>query len=61
MVNIVHPLTTGNRPVRGEGRAIHVGGRSATAKASLTDSAGMHSAPGTASCRIFHPEPELHR
>lgn len=56
-VNFVRPATIATGPLRCEGRVIHVGGRVATAEASVTDAAGKLYAHSTTTCMILRPEP----
>jgi uncharacterized protein (TIGR00369 family) len=55
-VNFVRPVTIATGPLRCEGRVIHVGGRVATAEASVTDAAGKLYAHGTTTCLVLRPE-----
>lgn len=66
-VNYVRPLRAGMGRVLGEGRAIHVGSRVATAEARVVDDAGLLYAHATTTCLIVRPargdrrgESELH-
>jgi len=56
-VNYVRAVTPDSGPVRAEGKAIHVGGRTAIAEARLVDSAGKLYAHGTTTCLIFDLPP----
>lgn len=57
-VNFLRPITVATGVVRCEGRVIHVGGRIATAEASLVDAAGRLYAHATTTCMLFRPERE---
>ncbi len=52
-VNYVRPLTAETGEVRAEGRALHVGKRSATAEGRLLDGAGRLLAHGSTTCLVF--------
>lgn len=54
-VNFVRPLTATTGPVTCEAKVIHVGGRSATAEARVTDRAGKLYAHATTTCLIMRP------
>ena len=54
-VNYVRALTAETGPVRCEARAIHVGGRTATAEGRVVDASGKLYAHGTTTCLIFRP------
>jgi uncharacterized protein (TIGR00369 family) len=54
--NLLRPITTGTGRLLCEGRAIHVGGRVATAEARLTDEAGKLYAHATTTCMIFRED-----
>jgi uncharacterized protein (TIGR00369 family) len=49
-VNYTRPITTETGAIRCEGRAIHVGNRTATAEARIVDTAGKLYAHGTTTC-----------
>lgn len=55
-VNFVRPVTAGTGRLRCEGTVIHMGGRTATAEARLTDAAGKLYAHATTTCMIMRPE-----
>jgi uncharacterized protein (TIGR00369 family) len=52
-VNLIRPLTRETGRVLCEGTIIHVGGRTATAEARITDAAGALYAHATTTCMIF--------
>ena len=52
-INYVRPLTAATGEVRCEARAVHVGGRVATAEGRIVDAAGKLYAHGTATCMLF--------
>ncbi len=52
-VNFLRPITTATGRLLCEGRAIHVGGRIATAEARLTDESGKLHGHATTTCMIF--------
>ena len=52
-VNFLRPITTATGRLLCEGRAIHVGGRIATAEARLTDKSGKLYGHATTTCMIF--------
>ncbi|OPY82225.1 MAG: Thioesterase superfamily protein [Syntrophorhabdus sp. PtaU1.Bin153] len=54
-VNFIRPITIETGPLICEGRAIHVGKRTATAEAKLTDKEGKVYAHGLTTCMIFRP------
>jgi uncharacterized protein (TIGR00369 family) len=54
--NLLKPITTGTGRLRCEGRAIHVGGRVATAEARLADEAGKLYAHATTTCMVFRED-----
>jgi uncharacterized protein (TIGR00369 family) len=54
-VNMVRPITDKTGLIRAEGRALHVGRRSATAEGRITDAAGTLLAHGTTTCLIYQP------
>ncbi|HBA52874.1 PaaI family thioesterase [Syntrophorhabdus aromaticivorans] len=54
-VNFIRPITVEAGPLICEGRAIHVGKRTATAEAKLTDKEGKVYAHGLTTCMIFRP------
>jgi uncharacterized protein (TIGR00369 family) len=56
-VNFIRPVTTGSGVLNCEGRAIHVGRRTATAEGRLTDAEGRLCAHGTAICSILNNDP----
>ncbi len=49
-VNYVRPITTATGPIRCEGTVIHIGNRTATAEARITDAGGKLYAHGTTTC-----------
>jgi uncharacterized protein (TIGR00369 family) len=49
-VNFIRPMTADTGPLRGEGRAIHVGRRLATAEGRVTDREGRLYAHGVTTC-----------
>jgi uncharacterized protein (TIGR00369 family) len=51
-VNFIRPVTKASGVLNCEGRAIHVGRRTATAEGRLTDAAGRLCAHGTATCAV---------
>lgn len=51
--NLLRPITVETGRLLCEGRAIHVGGRIATAEARLTDEAGRLYAHATTTCMVF--------
>lgn len=53
-VNYVRSLRAGMGRVRGEGRAVHVGSRVATAEARVVDDAGRLYAHATTTCLLLH-------
>ncbi len=55
-VNYLRPITDRTGTVSCEGKIIHVGGRTATAEARLSDAAGKLYAHGTTTCIIFRPQ-----
>lgn len=55
-VNFVRPLLVSAGPVRCEGSVIHLGGRTATAEARVTDAAGKLYAHATTTCMVLRPE-----
>ncbi len=58
-VNFVRPLLAGMGRVLGEGRAVHVGSRVATAESRVVDDAGRLYAHATTTCLLLPPsEPE---
>jgi uncharacterized protein (TIGR00369 family) len=54
-VTYVKALTAGSGPVRVEGKALHSGGRIATAEAKLWDKDGRLCATGVTTCLILRP------
>ena len=52
-INFIRPATLSGGTLNGEGRAIHVGRRTATAEGRLTDTDGRLCAHGTATCSII--------
>jgi uncharacterized protein (TIGR00369 family) len=54
-VNYLRPLTVETGTVYGDGKIIHVGERTATAEARLTDATGKLYAHATGTCIIFRP------
>jgi uncharacterized protein (TIGR00369 family) len=54
-VNYLRPITSATGTVTCEGTVIHLGGRTATAEARVTDAAGKLYAHGTTTCIIFRP------
>ncbi|WP_158228007.1 PaaI family thioesterase [Pseudonocardia sp. MH-G8] len=54
-VRFLRAVGTGSGPVRCEGVLVHLGGRTATAEARLTDGAGRLCATATTTCMIFRP------
>jgi uncharacterized protein (TIGR00369 family) len=54
-VNFVRPVTAGAGRLRCEGRAIHVGGRVATAEARLTGAGGELYAHAVGTCLVIAP------
>jgi uncharacterized protein (TIGR00369 family) len=54
-VNYLRPITSATGTVTCEGKVIHMGGRTATAEARLTDTAGKLYAHGTTTCIILRP------
>lgn len=54
-VNFIRPLQIGMGRVLGEGRAVHVGSRVATADARVIDEAGTLYAHGTTTCLLLRP------
>jgi uncharacterized protein (TIGR00369 family) len=54
-VNYLRPITCSTGTVTCEGTIIHLGGRTATAEARLTDATGRLYAHGTTTCIIFRP------
>ncbi len=54
--NLLRPIMTESGRLLCEGRAIHVGGRVATAEARLTDEAGKLYAHATTTCMLFRRE-----
>jgi uncharacterized protein (TIGR00369 family) len=57
-INFVRPLTLATGIVLCEGKAIHVGGRVATAEARVTDRAGKLYAHATTTCLLMRPASE---
>jgi uncharacterized protein (TIGR00369 family) len=55
-VNFLRPITAKTGRVFCEGRAIHVGGRTATAEARLTDDSGRLYGHATTTCMVFREE-----
>ncbi|HJR18602.1 MAG TPA: PaaI family thioesterase [Actinomycetota bacterium] len=55
-VNLVRPITAETRLVRCRAEAVHVGRRTATAEARVTDAGGRLFAHATTTCLILHPE-----
>jgi uncharacterized protein (TIGR00369 family) len=56
-VNYVRAVTPQSGPLRAEGKAIHVGGRTGIAEARLVDAAGRLYAHGTTTCLVFDLPP----
>ena len=54
--NLLRPITVETGRLLCEGRAIHVGGRVATAEARLTDEAGKLYAHATTTCMVFRED-----
>ena len=54
--NLLRPITAGTGRLLCEGRAIHVGGRVATAEARLADEAGKLYAHATTTCMVFRED-----
>lgn len=52
-INYTRPITTAVGPVRCEARVVHVGSRTATAEARVTDSAGKLYAHATTTCIVM--------
>jgi uncharacterized protein (TIGR00369 family) len=52
-INLVRPITQETGRITCEGRVIHVGGRIATAEASVVDAAGKLYAHATTTCMLF--------
>lgn len=52
-INLVRPITRETGRISCEGRLIHLGGRIATAEASVVDAAGKLYAHATTTCMIF--------
>lgn len=52
-VNTVRPITEASGPLRAEGRAVHVGTRTATAEGRLVDAQGKVYAHGSETCLVF--------
>jgi uncharacterized protein (TIGR00369 family) len=57
-VNFVRPLALDAGTVSCEARTVHVGRRTATAEARVTDSAGALVAHGSCTCMVFPPAPQ---
>jgi uncharacterized protein (TIGR00369 family) len=55
--NFVRPLTRETGRVLCEARVLHLGSRSATGEAKLTDAAGKLYAHGTSTCLVVQPRP----
>lgn len=56
-VNFLRPLTAKTGKVLCEGKVIHVGGRTATAEARITDEAGKLYGHATTTCILFSANP----
>ena len=54
-VNYLRPITEKTGTIYTEGKIIHIGGRTATAEARLTDAKGKIYAHGTTTCIIMRP------
>ena len=54
--NLLRAITLDSGRLLCEGRTLHVGGRTATAEASLTDASGRLCAHATTTCLLFRPE-----
>lgn len=60
-VNFLRPLTSKTGTIYCAGEVIHLGGRTATAQARLTDASGTLYAHGTTTCMLLRPEPSKER
>ena len=56
-VNFVRPITTRSGPIRCEGTVVHLGGRTATAEARMTDAEGTLYAHATTTCLLLDHGP----
>lgn len=56
-VRFLRAVGVGSGPVRCEGVLVHLGGRTATAEARLTDGAGRLCATATSTCLVLRPAP----
>ncbi len=59
-VNFLRPITVETGKLSCEGKAIHVGGRIATAEARLTDEDGKLYGHATTTCMIFRGDSKVH-
>jgi uncharacterized protein (TIGR00369 family) len=55
-VNYIRSITVDTGELRAEGKAIHVGGRVATAEGRITDAAGALYAHATTTCLVMRPK-----